>query len=122
MTSSREGMMEINNYVEFPNETGREWLGIGNIAGTYDLYMTRFVKTAHLADRAARGTEKSEGKRGRYTFHTSTFLGGQYSVSKNETIPIKERYVKMLHDQWHTFTLTKSDLYPLVKDFKCITG
>ena len=121
MTSPREGMMEVNDYVEFPNETGKYWLGIGKIAGTYDLYMTRFVKTAHPTGLWEEG-DKNEGLMERHTYETRTMGGGQYSVSKDETIPIKERYVKMLHDQWHDFVLVKRDLAPLVKDFKCITS
>jgi len=121
MTSPREGMMEINEYVEFPNETGRYWLGIGKIVGTKDIYITLFTITAHPAGFMEYG-DKSEGKTERYTYHTSTFPGGQYSVSNDETIPMKERYVKMIRNQWHSFLLVRRDLEPLVKDFKCITS
>lgn len=114
-------MDEVYDYVEFANETGEYWLGIGKIAGTYDLYMTRFVKTAHPAGLWEEG-DKNEGKMERHTYETKTMGAGQYSVSKDETIPIKERYVKMLHDQWHDFVLIKRDLRPLVEGFKCITG
>ena len=121
MASPREGMMEVNDYVEFPNETGKYWLGIGKIAGTYDLYMTRFVKTAHPRGLWEEG-DKNEGLMERHKYETRTIAGGQYSVSKDETIPIKDRYVKMLHDQWHDFVLVKRDLKSLVEGFKCITS
>lgn len=121
MTSPREGMMEVNDYVEFPNETGKYWLGIGKIAGTKDIYMTLFVKTAHPAGFMEYG-DKSEGKMGKYTFHTITYPGGQYNVSNDESIPIATRYIEMLRNQWHGFMLVRRDLEPLVKDFKCITG
>ena len=114
-------MMVYNDYVEFPNETGKYWLGIGKIAGTYDLYIKRFAKTAHPHGFLEKGNE-SEGEMGIFTYETKVLAGGQYSVSKDETIPIKERYVKMLHDQWHDFVLVKRDLKPLVEGFKCITG
>lgn len=114
-------MMKVNEYVEFVNETGKYWLGIGKIAGTYDLYMTRFVKTAHPHGFLEEGDE-SEGTMGKQTYETWTMAGGQYGVSKDETIPIKERYVKMLHDQWRNYSLIKRDLKPLVEGFKCITG
>ena len=114
-------MMKFNDYVEIPNETGKYWLGIGKIAGTYDLYITRFVKGAHPHGFLEPGDE-SQGTMRRYTYETRTMKGGQYSVSKDETIPIMERYVRMLHDQWHDFVLVKRDLWPLVEGFKCITG
>ena len=114
-------MIEVNEYVEFTNETGEYWLGIGKIAGTYDLYMTRFVKTAHRAGLWEKG-EKNEGQMERHTCESRTMVAAQYNVSKDETIPIKERYVKMLHDQWRDLVLVKRDLKSLVEGFKCITG
>ncbi len=119
MTSPHKGMMEVNDYVEFPNETGKYWLGIGKITGTQDIYMTLFAKTANLAGIMEDG-DKSEGRMGKYTFNTKTMGGGQYNVSNDDSIPIKNRYIEMLRNQWHNFVLVRRDLTPLVKDFKCI--
>lgn len=120
MTSPREGMMEMTDYVEIPNETGKYRLAIGKIAGTKDIYISLFVLTAHPAGFMEYG-DKSEGKMGKCTFHTRIMNNGQYNVSNDESIPIARRYIEMLRNQWFNFTSVRHHLEPLVKDFMCIT-
>ena len=44
MNNDDDGMIDVTHYVEFPNETGKYWLGIGRIAETNNVYIERFQK------------------------------------------------------------------------------
>ena len=115
-------MTEVERYVEFPNETGIRYLGIGRIAGTNDLYVTRFALIVGLAEVTATREAAAEGTSQRYTFKTLTFVGGQRHVSDNESVPIVTRYIEMLKTQYEKYLLVRCALHPFVEDFKCITG
>ena len=112
----REEMIRVTEYVEFQNENGKFWLGIGKIDQSQDIY----IELYHII--SVPSSDKNVGTVKREKIISKRFEYGQYYVSKNESIHIKQRYIEMLRQQCEDSWLVKKSLMPLVKDFECIIG
>lgn len=93
-------MMKFNDYVEFCNESKEYWLGIGKIVGTKDLYITLFTYITIPHSSPLDEVKDTEGSVKRFTLQTKIMKGGEYDVSNDESIDIKDRYIKMLAGQY----------------------
>ena len=113
---SKEEMIRVTEYVELQNEDKKYWLGIGKIDQSQDIYIELYhIINVSSSDKNIRTVkrEKIISKRLEY---------GQYHVSKNESIHIRERYIEMLRKQCEDSFIVKESLMPLLKDFVCIVG
>ena len=113
---SKEEMIRVSEYVEFPNQNKEYWLGIGKIDQSQDLYMELY----HIINIPS--SDKNIVTAQREQIISKRFEYGQYYLSKNESIHIKQRYIEMLRQQCEDSWLVKKSLMPLVKDFECIIG
>ena len=112
----REEIIRVSEYVEFQNENGKFWLGIGKIDQSQDLYIELYdIINIPSLDKNTRTVKREK-------IISKRFEYGQYHVSKNESIHIKQRYIEMLRQQCEDSWLVKKSLMPLVKDFECIIG
>ena len=118
MNNDDDGMIDVTHYVEFPNETGKYWLGIGRIADTNNVYIERFQKMSFTKNITYNNTNEVE----KMTIIAKTFRNGQSYLKNNESVSIVETYVNMLRDQYKNSPIVKKDLISLVDGFECITG
>ena len=113
---SKEEMIRVTEYVEFQNDDKNYWLGIGKIDRSQDLY----IELYHIINVPSSDKNRATVKREKII--SKRFEYGQYHVSKNESIHIRERYIEMLRKQCEDSFIVKKSLMPLVKDFECIIG
>ena len=113
---SKEEMIRVTEYVEVQNEDKKYWLGIGKIDHSQDIY----IELYHIIN--VPSSDKNRGTVKREKIISKRFEYGQYLVSKNESIHIRERYIEMLRKQCEDSFIVKKSLMPLVKDFECIVG
>ena len=114
--TSKEEIIRVSEYVEFLNENKKYWLGIGKIDGSQDIYLELYhiinIPSSHKNTRTVKRKE----------IISKRLAYGQYHVSKNNSIHIRERYIEMLRKQCEMSHIVKKSLMPLVKDFECIIG
>jgi len=113
---SKEEMIRVTEYVELQNDYKKYWLGIGKIDQSQDIY----IELYHIIN--VPSSDKNIGKVKREKIISKRLEYGQYHVSKNESIHIRERYIEMLRKQCEDSFIVKESLMPLLKDFVCIVG
>lgn len=113
---SKKEMIRVTEYVELQNDDKKYWLGIGKIDGSQDIYLELY----HIIKIPS--SHKNTGTFKRKEIISKRFAYGQYHVSKNNSIHIRERYIEMLRKQCEMSHIVKNSLMPLVKDFECIIG
>ena len=116
-STTPKGTIVLNDYLEIFNENKRYILGIGHIEGTNDLYIS--LKGMIVGPSLM---YPSEGVCRNETISSTKFLNGYYSLSKDTSIPLRDRYIKLLKDQYEDSVLVSRELHPFVKDFECIVG
>ena len=113
---SKEEMIRVTEYVELQNDYKKYWLGIGKIDQSQDIY----IELYHIIN--VPSSDKNVGTVKREKIISKRLEYGQYHVSKNESIHIRERYIEMLRKQCEDSFIVKESLMPLLKDFVCIVG
>jgi len=113
-------MTAVNDYVEIYNETGKYILGIGHIEGTNDIHISLNCIVFDLASKFDLNQHK--GTSTNHTLKSTRFINGYYSLSKDASLPLRNRYINLLKEQYKNFVLVSRELHPFVKDFKCIVG
>jgi len=116
-SSTSEGTIVLNDYLEIFNENKRYILGIGHIEGTNDLHIS--LKGMIIGPSLM---YPNEGVCRNEIIESTKFLNGYYSLSKDTSIPLRDRYIKLLKDQYEDSVLVSRELHPFVKDFECIVG
>ena len=116
-STTSEGSIAVNDYVEIYNETGRYILGIGHIEGTNDLHIS--LKGMIIGPSLI---YPSEGVCRIETIESTRYINGYYSLNKNTSIPLRDRYIGLLKEQYEDSVLVRKELHPIVKDFECIVG
>jgi hypothetical protein len=109
-TTKKPEYIDVDEYVEIPNEGRRIWLGIGKIRDSPDLYIERFKRT------------RSRGRIINKKIDSIRFFGGNDLISTDRRIPLSERYLNEIRRQYQSFLSSHRQLYEMVQDFVCITG
>ena len=116
-STTPKGTIVLNDYLEIFNENKRYILGIGHIEGTNDLYIS--LKGMIVGPSLM---YPSEGVCRNETISSTKFLNGYYSLNKDTSIPLRDRYIGLLKKQYEDSVLVSRELHPFVKDFECIVG
>ena len=112
-----KGSIVVNDYLEIFNETGIYILGIGHIEGTNDLHISlKGMITGPSLMYPNEGVCRNE------TISSTRYINGYYSLNKDTSIPLRDRYIKFLKKQYEDSVLVNRELHPFVKDFECIVG
>lgn len=107
-------MLKLNNYVEIIEEIGNKIiLSIGVIDGTKNIHLQRFSYSLAGVD----SDSENMGLFKKNIYASLILEYGWDSISKDETIPLKERYIKVLEENYHNHTIIREQLHPVIKDF-----
>ena len=116
-SASSKGTIVVNDYLEIFNENKKYILGIGHIEGTNDLHIS--LKAMIIGPSLI---YPSEGVCRNETIESTRYINGYYSLSKDTSIPLRDRYIGFLKKQYEDSVLVREELHPFVKDFECIVG
>lgn len=115
--STPKGSIAVNDYLEIFNENKKYILGIGHIEGTNDLHIS--LKGMIIGPSSMypnKGVCRNE------TIESTRYINGYYSLNKDTSIPLRDRYIGLLKEQYEVSVLVREELHPIVKDFECIVG
>lgn len=114
LPSTESKMLKLNNYVEIIEETGNKiLLSIGVIDGTRDIHLQRFSYSLAGVD----SDYENMGLFKKNIYASLILEYGWDSISKDETIPLKVRYLKVLEENYHNHRFIREQLHPVIKDF-----
>ena len=116
-SAAPKGSIAVNDYLEIFNENKKYILGIGHIEGTNDLHIS--LKGMIVGPSLM---YPSEAVCRNETIESTRFINGYYSLSKDTSIPLRDRYIGLLKEQYEVSVIVREELHPIVKDFECIVG
>ena len=114
LPSTESKMLKLNNYVEIIEEIGNKIiLSIGVIEGTKNIHLQRFSYSLAGVD----SDYENMGLFKKNIYASLILEYGWDSISKDETIPLKVRYLKVLEENYHNHPTIRDQLHPVIKDF-----
>ena len=106
-------MISLINYVEIMEEIDKTvYLSIGVIEGTDNIRIDRFEWVREITpDDLNMGTARKN------TLSNCVIEYGWKNVSKDETIPLRRRYMELIETEYYKSAWFRKNIHPVVKDF-----
>lgn len=106
-------MISLINYVEITEEIDKTvYLSIGVIEGTDNIRIDRFEWVREITP-----DDLNIGSARKNTLSNCVIEYGWKNVSKDETIPLRRRYMELIETEYYKSTWFRKNIHPVVKDF-----